>query len=231
MSAQVESLVAGPVGAAVVEVLGSLIAPGLREQLLGSALRGAGLRVVPEDPIRVRDFVEGELNARIVDAVGQEAAAFVMTDLAPILELAVRRVGTDSQVVACAPFLPASRPPRRSGARESLAILVATLGSLEELKMHLGSFATVQRACDPFELFSAIEIRSGPALVVLDGFRRAVELSTIATFMPRVPDGCRVALWGFDALEAGRYTPRAGWSTLDASVDWGSLSDALVRMS
>lgn len=237
MHARVESPATGPLGHSVLEVLGSLIAPGLCDLVVWSALNEAHLAAIPEDPSRARRFVEQELCDAIVAAVGEQTASFVLMDLAPIIDLAVsgiRRTETDSHERET--FRPEAShtvttvpPPSRR--EDKLEILVATMASLEELRRHVGPFATVSRIGDAFELFTAIETRRGSILVVIDGYRKAVDLSTVATLMPRVPEGCRLVLWGYEPDQVGRFATMERWSVIDATLDWGELADALIDLN
>ena len=178
----------------------------------------------PEDPIDVRQLVEGPLYELVSDEVGEDIATFMLDDLAPILELAtsgVRRTGGSA-----VHHLPTTKPapPPTDGA---LRIAVATMASLEELKRDIGPFADVERVRDAYELFSTIESRRGPLLVVVDGHRPPVELSTLSMLIPRIPDGCRMILWGFDPARVERFLAMDRWSTIDAGQSWFELAEAL----
>lgn len=224
-----ESAHAGSLATALLEVMGSLMEPRRAETLLSRSLVAFGWASVPEDPESVRALVEGPLRTLLAEELGFEAATFVLEDLAPILELAssgVRATRSEVRISEMPSTKPA--PPYDQG---KLGIAAATLGSLEELKRQIGPFAQVMRVRDAFELFSLIEGRRGPLLVVIDGYRRAVDLSTLSTLMPRISDGCRVILWGFDGPSADRFLTMDRWSSIDASSDWIELAAALRDIS
>ena len=219
----------GSLATALLEVMGSLIAPPRAEKMLSRALVALGWTSVPEDPESVRALVEGPLWTLMAEDLGFEAATFVLEELAPILELAVSGVRATRSEVRISE-LPSTKPAPPQ-AEERLGIAVATLGSLEELKRLVGPFAEVMRVRDAFELFSLIEARRGPLLVVVDGHRRAVDLSTLSMLMPRIPDGCRVILWGFDDPQADRFLTMDRWSRIDAKAEWIELAAALRDVS
>ena len=219
-------------GQTVLEVLGSLVAPELAEAILGRALARAGRAALPENPRRVRELSEGALRDAVIELAGVDIADSFVRDLAPILEVVSSGVQAKPDSDRPRSVLPPSRsssfPPRREGA--ALRILVVTADSIEELRRSVGAFADVARASDAFELITAIETRQGSVLVVVDGYRPVVELSVLAAFLPRVPDGCRVALWGFDAQERRRVEGTPGYSVVEAGPSWGALADALTRL-
>ncbi len=229
-----QSRAKGPIGQTVLEVLGALMTPELAEEVLRRGLERAGRTRIPENPQRVRELAEGSLRLAIVELVGAEVADSFVRDLGPILEVISSGVtARPSDSDRPRSILPPSRsssfpPPRRDEA--PLRLLVVTADSLEELKRQVGSFADLGRVRDAFELITAIETRGGPVLVVVDGYRPAVDVTTLQAFLPRVPDGCRVALWGFSAREVRRVESLPGYTVVEAGPQWGSLADALLRL-
>lgn len=225
-----ESNGAGPLERTVLEVMGSLMAPDRAERLLARALAVRGWRSVPKNPAAVRELALGPLRDIIAEDIGVDVAAFVCGDLAPILDLAASRARhtcSHSRVRAQR----STPPPPTDVPAEKLRIAVATLGSLEDFKRHIGPFADVMRVRDAFELFALIDARRGPLLVVIDGHRPAVELSTLAMLMSQIPDGCRMILWGFEAPEIERFLVMDRWSTVSAGSGWLDLAGALRDFS
>ncbi len=232
MSAPATSRAKGPIGQTLIEVLGALMTPDAAAAVLYRALKMADRRTLPENPLRARELAEGPLFHAITEMVGLDVAESFLADLSPILEVMSSGVTTRSSDPP-RPLLPPTRsssspPPRRDEAR--LRVLVVTADSLEDLRRQIGSFAEVTRVRDAFELITAIEIRNGPVLVVVDGYRPAIEIATIATFMPRVPDGVRIALWGFEAFDVRRVESLPGYSVVEAGPLWAALADALLRL-
>lgn len=123
----------------------------------------------------------------------------------------------DSGVIA----LPADRPH----------VLVATTSATGEasLTLALGGLARVSRVTDAYQLFTALDTRTAPVWMVVDGHRPAVDLSTLAVFLPRLPAGCQVLLWGFGESELECFTEKRGWTGLDVEDDFGALADELAR--
>lgn len=228
-----QSRAKGPIGQTVLEVLGTLMTAELAEAVLRRGLERAGRTRIPENPQRVRELAEGSLRLAIVELVGTETADSFVRDLGPILEVISSGVSPKPDSDRPRSILPPSRsssapPPRRDEA--PLRLLVVTADSLEELKRQVGSFADLGRVRDAFELITEIETRGGPVLVVVDGYRPAVDVTTLQAFLPRVPDGCRVALWGFSAQEVRRVESLPGYTVVEAGPHWGSLADALLRL-
>jgi len=225
--------VRGPVGQTLLEVLGSLMTPALCEVVVADALERAGWTQVPEHAGRLRELAEGPLRETVTELVGVDAAQHMLRDLEPILQVAesgVRR--RESPAARPKPLTPKSRissfPPAASPG-EALRLLVLTCASLEDLKKQLGS-VDVGRVQDAFELLTAIESRTGPMLVVVDGYRPMVGVETLAAFMPRVPDGVRLVLWGFEPRDTLRVQHLRGWSAIEAGPDFGDLASALPSL-
>jgi len=225
VAAEAKIAVRGPLGVTLLEVLGSLMPPERAELMALRALGRAGWSAIPEDPGAIAQLIEGPLSAILAEEVGLEATAFVLEDLVPILDLAasgVRRTRPNIEGRSLPTTQPA--PPRM---KEGLRIAVLTLGSLEQLRRQIGPFAEVTRVRDAFELFTLIDTRDVRLLVVIDGHRPAADLSTLVTLMPRIPDGCRVILWGFDPSESAPLAALDRWTVSDAGPDWADLAGAL----
>ncbi|MCB9593671.1 MAG: hypothetical protein H6719_13140 [Sandaracinaceae bacterium] len=233
MSVPAKSRVKGPIGQTVLEVLGTMMTPDTAAEVLRRALERSARSSIPENAERVRELAEGELRAAVIEMVGVEVADSFLAHLDPILGVISSGVRPRQSAERPKSVAPPSRsssfpPPRREEA--ALRVIVVTAASLEDLKRHLGSFADVGRVRDAFELITALETRTGPLLVVVDGYRPAVDVATLAMFLPRIPDGCRVALWGFTTPDARRVETFPGWSIVDAGADWGALADALTNL-
>jgi len=99
----------------VQEVLERLLTPALSRQLLGDALNRAGRARFPEDPVEAAQVIEGPLRELVEELFGDDTAAFVVLDLAPVLQLAssgVRR-RSDTERALDARRGPTSRSPIR----------------------------------------------------------------------------------------------------------------------
>jgi hypothetical protein len=239
--------VPGPLGQSVQEALESLLMPELSRQILDKALDLAQLRSFPEDPSRARELVEGPLWAAIAETFGHQTARFVLDDLEPILELAtsgVRRKDTFVGETETARPLGAEEPysasTRRPGARHGSGVLelpealphvlVATASDRlpPPLTGGLPSAARVSLVVGAFELFTALEMRTGPVWVLVDGHRPSVDLSTLAAFLGRLPPECWVLLWGWDPQATARFVRERGWSALRSPDDWNALAEELA---
>jgi hypothetical protein len=117
--------------------------------------------------------------------------------------------------------LPAERPH----------VLIATTSASGEasLTLALGGLVRVSRVTDAYQLFTALDTRTASVWMVVDGRRPAVDLSTLAVFLPRLPPGCQVLLWGFSRIDLGSYTGKRGWIELEVEDDFGALADELAR--
>jgi len=207
--------------------------PALCEVVVADALERAGWTAIPEHAGHLRELAEGALYETVVELVGVDAAQHMLRDLEPILAIAesgVRR--RDTPPAPPTQLAPKSRissfPPARSAA-ETVRVLVVTCASLEPLKKQLGEL-DVARVQDAFELLTAVESRTGPLLIVVDGYRPVTGVETLAAFLPRVPDGVRLVLWGFHARDTLRVQHLRGWSTVEAGPDFADLATALPAL-
>lgn len=208
--------------------------PALCEVVVADALDRAGWTNVPESAGRLRELAEGALHEAVVELVGVDAAQHMLRDLEPILAIVQsgvrRRDETASRPQRLAPKSRTSSFPPASSAADALRVLVLTCASLEPLKKQLGAL-DVGRVQDAFELLTALDTRTGPTLVVVDGYRPVAGVETLATFLPRVPDGVRLVLWGFEPRDTLRVQHLRGWSAIEAGPDWGDLATALPAVS
>lgn len=211
------------------------MAPDTAAAVLYRALKASGREAIPENPLRVRELAEGPLRYAIEELVSLEAAEAFLSALGPLLDAISSGVQRRSERItprARPPMLPATRssspPPRRDEAR--LRLLVVTGDGVDDLRRQIGVFADVTHVRDAFELITAIEIRNGPVLVVVDGYRPVLDLTTLAAFLPRVPDGVRMAIWGFEAQDVRRMESLPGYTLVEAGPTWSALADALLRL-
>jgi len=116
---------------------------------------------------------------------------------------------------------------RRPSTLPQLVIATAATG-YHELANGLPSGVRVLRVTDAFELFTALDTRVGPVWILVDGYRATVDLTTLATFLPRVPEACEVMLWGFDADVVGGFVRKRGWRLLAAEEGWDDLAAELT---
>ncbi len=98
------------------ETLDSVVSPEVREHILRWALQVDGLREVPDQPRRLREFVEGALSQALVRALGAEFGASILTELTRIVAAAERDEVARTGAVARASSsdLPGSRSPARA---------------------------------------------------------------------------------------------------------------------
>ncbi len=100
------------------ETLDSVVSPEVREHILRAALRVDGLREVPDQPRRLREFVEGALSQAVVRALGAEFGASILSELSRLVTAAERdevaRTGTVQRTRAQAtmPSRGVSPPPQ-----------------------------------------------------------------------------------------------------------------------
>lgn len=133
------------------------------------------------------------------------------------------------------PNLVPTAPPPASGVIALPAqrphVLVATTSEKGEarLTLALGGLARVARVTDAYQLFTALDTRTAPVWMVVDGHRPSVDLSTLAVFLPRLPPGCQVLLWGFAKDEMASFTMKRGWCVLEVDDDFDALADELAR--
>lgn len=196
------------------EVLGSVLAPDLRDRVLEDALERGRESTVPEEAERARDFVEGPLRAIVFEQVGLEAADAVMEGLDPILEMAGSHVrmkdarrADDTQVEprrapSTIPAPPAEDeiPGEDSHVTATVRpVMMATLDrtGVDGVARCLVGRAEVRQVSDVFDLVSAMDANAVRApLLVIDCCLPAVDPATVATMLPVVPRGSRVILWG-----------------------------------
>jgi CheY-like chemotaxis protein len=192
------------------EALSRLASPEVSERILAEALRGAGLREVPQDPPSFGSFACGALSDAIEEALGPEAADAVLTDLGPAF---VSEEGDASSGV-------------RRRKRHSLApprddapvVLVASAkpASVDALVPRLRDRAKVVAAYDIFALLQAAQkyLASSRSLtLLLDDEMPAIRPATLATLARLLPPGTRVIAWG-----AGEVVPEA--RDRPTSVEW-----------
>lgn len=86
------------------ETLDTVMAPAVRDAVLGMAFQRAGVYDVPTDPDAFRDFVQGSLRVALVEAIGRELGDSVVEEL--------------GRLVAIAGGMPSSQPPS-SGSRKT----------------------------------------------------------------------------------------------------------------
>lgn len=240
-------------GRAVLETLSVLMAAELRERVLREALRLEGVDRIPEDPFRIRAFVEGPLRLVIRRDVGPRMASFVVEDLQPVLER-LERAAANAPPCFDPHDLPTRRPssgvrtqdrmetarPRarghssgavpsssQRGAVPMVVVATAEPRAAQTLEPLLFEGVEVYRVTREHELLTAVQTFQRPLWVIVDQHRRVIELATLAVFLPRVPDGCALMVWGPLAAEDEPFANREGWDRIDAPADWASVSAAL----
>ncbi|MEQ8460507.1 MAG: hypothetical protein RLO52_17605 [Sandaracinaceae bacterium] len=108
-------------------------------------------------------------------------------------------------------------------------LVIATAApAYHELANGLPSGVRLLRVTDAFELFTALDTRVAPVWILVDGYRPTVDLTTLATFLPRVPEACEVMLWGFDHDVVGSFVAKRGWRMLHAEEEWEDLAAELT---
>jgi len=72
------------------ETLDSVVSPEVREHILRRALQSDGLRELPDQPRRMREFLEGSLRDALVRSLGSEFGASILSELSRIVTAAER---------------------------------------------------------------------------------------------------------------------------------------------
>ena len=244
----------GARGRAVLETLGVLLPADVRGQVLREALRLEGSAIIPEDPFRLRAFVEGPLRLVLRRDLGPLVASFVVEDLQPVLTR-LERTDTEAPDARAdehdrptrrpssgirAPEVVAPAAPRgrvhSSGAvpaskrRSALPMVVVATAeprATERLEPLLFAGVEVYRVTREHELLTAVQTFRRPLWVVVDMHRRVLELGTLAVFLPRVPEGCELYVWGPVPPEDEPFANRGGWERVDAAPSWAALAASL----
>ena len=98
------------------ETLDSVVAPAVRDALVGAALEECGLTEVPSDTDAFREFVEGPLRQALVQGLGPELAESIVDELERMTQMAENPRSTQKPVrrSSRSTARSASPPPRRN---------------------------------------------------------------------------------------------------------------------
>lgn len=217
----------GPCACLAREALGRLASPEVRDRILEQALAAAGLDRVPDDPAAFGSFACGPMREAVVEALGEDAAAAVISDLSP----AFTHDGPSAS----------SGVRRRKGA--SLAAPrsdapVALIASddpkeVDALVARLKDRAKVIAAYDVFALLSAASRHlTAPLTLLLNDGMPAVRPSTLATLARVLPPGTRIIVWGKGNVEPEKRaeTPAVEWVRLGPVEDIEAVADVCLAM-
>lgn len=232
--------VTGPLGRTVQEVLQSILSPQLSREVLRDACARARRSSFPEDPNAAAEIIEGPLHDMVAELFGDDAAEILVLDLAPVIQMATS--GVRRRAVFKAPRLPETLRPEQvetptpvavSAGLEPLEIIFASFapGLPVALTSSLDGLARTRLINDAFGLLTAVEARSTPVWIVLDGHRPCVDVPTLAAFLRSLPADCRVLLWGCDDPAARRIVQqRPAWSSIGECPSWDELAVTLRAM-
>jgi hypothetical protein len=199
---------------AVVEAIDAVAAPPVRNRILELALKGAGIRAVPDDGPEFRTFVEGALCRTIIYVLGEEAALSVHSELALLAEMvpadevsevrrsswpAARRTSSDPEVTIelgdARPLVETNPAPR-----DLPVLLVASSDprSMSHLSSALSGVAYIEPVTDALEVLEGLG-RGEASLVVVDCRHPTVQAETLVAMQPELPPDSRIVLWGEQA--------------------------------
>ncbi len=250
----------GMLGRAVREALEAVLSPGLAAEVLDAALRLAREQVIPEDPSRVRRFVDGPLSLSLHRHASLDVAACVVDQLEPILRMAcgdaqpaamsrpTARVGPVSSPVA--PYDPFAEPqpfgeweeddvtPTHVAVKSGpIPVLMATMdrSNMAGVARLLGTAVEVRHVADIYELLVAThDLGRRRYVVVLDCCTPSVDARALARMLGTMPRRARFVLWGAPdsvAREVEEIAPRpGGWTRLAADASQTELAELLYAL-
>lgn len=217
---------------AIVEALESVVSPLVRDVVLKRALTQAGLEAVPDDPDRIRLFVDGPLLESLAERVGEEVAAELVRMLAPTLRAMRRRsLRIVSADVDSDSGLRDSRGYRTLPAPASLPIvMVATKDPTLAMAIAAAARgrATVCVAEGALELIESIDEIPGDAAIIVDASQPSVHVLTLVAMAPDLAGVTRIVVARASA-EDKRSIDAVGETTLEwRVVPAGQDADAIA---
>lgn len=218
---------ASPCARLVREVLDRLATIEVRDRILGEALADAALAEVPSDPASFGSFACGALRDAVERALGEEAAAAVITDVSPAFTH--DGASTSSGVRR---RKGASLAPPSAGAPVVL-IASANAPEVDALVERLKRPAKVIAAFDVFALLSAASRHLDTSVtLLLNDEMPAVRPSTLATLARVLPPGTRIITWGRGDVEPERreQKPNVEWVRLGPVEDIEAVADVCLAM-
>lgn len=165
---------------------------------MSQALRAAGVQAFPDDPAAFSALATGVLREMVLDRLGEDAAAAIMTDLGPafVSEVTAPDSGVRPRQTRPTPTPP---PPRPDG---TVLLGASSPHELSVLRAAVEPLAEVEAATDVFGLLQLAKRFAGESVtVVLRDDMRAMERSSVRNLGRILGPQARVVLWGPAGVE------------------------------
>jgi hypothetical protein len=178
---------------ALVEAIETMASAVVRERIVSLALAWGHLPEIPERGPELDQFVSGPLKKALAHALGPQAAASVLDELAPIVEhLKTEEV---SRVRPSWPDLSAAPSRNTQPAPDDLpVVLIATSDprSADLLSQELCGLAVAESIADAVTLLENVPRAT---LTIIDCKHPTVSAETLVTLAPELPEESRLLIW------------------------------------
>jgi hypothetical protein len=198
------ALAEGLVARAVVEAIGAVAAPSIRDRVVRLALTWSGDTEIPERGEAVGRFIDGPLYLASKEVLGEQAAQGIREELAPVAAVVesdeisgTRPSWPELRIEDIEDFQRPTDPMVRTITRELPLLLVASCdpSSVGKLSFELSGCAYIEPVRDATAVLEGLGVQEA-TLIVVDCRNPTVQAQTLLALGPEMPPGSRIVLWG-----------------------------------